>query len=88
MDKERGVVQGPGEEEDLCWGAFLLGGADDGCDRFEVILWDNQYVIQTVIIERGESTDTTPITPYPPSSAAFSILTALLSFIDGIVFAY
>jgi hypothetical protein len=27
-------------------------------------------------------TETTPITPYPPSSAAFSILTALLSFID------
>lgn len=30
----------------------------------------------------GEPTDTTPITPYPPSSAAFSILTALLFSID------
>lgn len=33
-------------------------------------------------MERGMVTDTTPITPYPPSSAAFSILTALLFSID------
>jgi hypothetical protein len=32
--------------------------------------------------EWGKRTDTTPTTPYPPSSAAFSILTALLSFMD------
>jgi len=31
-------VQGPGEEEDLCGGALLFGGTDDGGYGFEVIL--------------------------------------------------
>jgi hypothetical protein len=31
-------VEGPGEEEDLGWGALFFGGADDGCYGFEVVL--------------------------------------------------
>jgi hypothetical protein len=31
-------VEGPWEEEDLCWGFFGFGGADDGCYCFEVVL--------------------------------------------------
>lgn len=31
-------MEGPGEEEDLCRGALLFGGADDGGYGFEVIL--------------------------------------------------
>ena len=33
-------MEGPGKEEDLGWGAFLFGGADDGCYGFEVVLVD------------------------------------------------
>ena len=38
VNKEGGVVQGPGEEENLSRGAFGFSGFYNGRDGFEVIL--------------------------------------------------
>lgn len=37
MDKEGGVVEGPGEEKDLCGGTFTFCGSDDGGYGFEIV---------------------------------------------------
>jgi hypothetical protein len=38
VDEEGRVVERPGEEEDLSGRTLFFGGADDGCDGFEVVL--------------------------------------------------
>lgn len=38
VDKEGGVVEGPGEEKDLCRGTFTFCGSDDGGYGFEIVL--------------------------------------------------
>lgn len=38
MNKEGGVVEGPGEEKDLCGGTFTFCGSDDGGYGFEIVL--------------------------------------------------
>lgn len=75
-------MEGPGKEEDLCWGALLFGGADDGGYGLEVILPKHQISHQRKSITKLR-TDTTPIIPYPPSSASFNIFTALFPSIFG-----
>jgi hypothetical protein len=73
-------MQCPGEEQDLSRTAFGFSSPDHGRNSLQIILLCSisLCILQYYLVCSVEQTETTPMTPYPPSSAAFSILTALL----------
>lgn len=92
------IMDRPRKQEDLDWCPFGFGGTNSTNNCFEVILvWKSEQNTESKTIMASNAipcgnelqalTETIPTIPYPPSSAAFSIAIALLSFRLAPIFA-